>query len=383
MRLRALLEPFERASSPLGSPLPLGRAAQSKIHWVEPRLVAQVSFRERTRDGRLRHPVYLGLRDDREAATVTDPQPSDDPTTQTLRRGKRELRLSHLDKLFWAERGITKGDLIAYYRDVSPVLVPHLAHRPFTMRRYPDGAAGKAFFQKDAPKHMPDWIPTYHALVTTRDRERTKRWIDFPIVNDELALLWMVNMGCIDMNAWYSRVDKPDRPDFVLFDLDPMPDVPWTQTIEVALILHRLLDQLALRSFPKTSGGKGLHVLVPVHRRTTYEDTRSFASLIATTIAQAHPGLATTAWSKAKRRGVLIDANQNGSGKTIASVYSVRPRPDATVSTPLEWVEVNRRLDPHAFTMDTVRRRIDAHGDLYADVLHTPQSLARALASLR
>ena len=207
------------------------------------------------------------------------------------------------------------------------MLVPHLRDRPFTMRRYPDGAYGKAFFQKNAPSHMPDWIATHRALVSTREGSRAKKWVDFPIVNDELALLWMVNMGCIDLNTWYSRVDKPDRPDFVLFDLDPTPEVPWSQTVEVALILKELLDALELESFPKTSGGKGFHVLVPIDRRSTFEDTREFAEHVAGAIARTHPKLATTEWSKARRRGVLIDSNQNGEGKTIASVYSVRPRP--------------------------------------------------------
>jgi bifunctional non-homologous end joining protein LigD len=181
------------------------------------------------------------------------------------------------------------------------------------------------------------------------------------------------------MNAWYSRVDKPGRPDFVLFDLDPTPEVPWTQTVEVALILREALDALGLTSFPKTSGGKGIHVLVPIERRATYDDTRSFAEVVAGAIARTHPKLATTEWSKAKRRGVLIDANQNGEGKTIASVYSVRPRPGAPVSTPLAWDEVNERLDPRVFTMDAVLERVGRLGDLYAPVLTTRQSLAQAL----
>src|SRR5207249_7826598 len=168
--------------------------------------------------------------------------------------------------------GITKGDLLEYCRAVAPVLVPHLKDRPFTMVRWPDGITGKKFFQKDAPSHMPEWIPTHRALVSTGESPRRQRWVNFPLVNDELALLWMVNMGCIDMNTWYSRIDRPDRPDFVLFDLDPTPEVPWSQTIEVALILRELLDQLGLQSFPKTSGGKGFHVLVPVDRRSTFED---------------------------------------------------------------------------------------------------------------
>jgi bifunctional non-homologous end joining protein LigD len=349
------------------------------VQWVEPRLVAQVRFGEWTHDGHLRHPAYLGLRDDKSAAEVQ----SEEPLPDVIRKGRRELRLSNLDKLFWPDEGITKGDLLRYYQAIAPVLVPHLKHRPFTMRRYPDGAYGKAFFQKDAPKHMPDWIPTHRALVSTRESPRVqKQWIDFPVVNDELALLWMVNMGCIDMNTWYSRVDKPDRPDFVLFDLDPTPEVPWSQTVEVALILKELLDVLGLESFPKTSGGKGFHVLVPVDRRSTYDDTRGFAEHVAGAIARTHPKLATTEWSKSRRRGVLIDANQNGEGKTIASAYSVRPKPNAPVSTPLTWDEVNDKLNPSIYTMPVVLERVQAKGDLYAGVLTTRQSLSKALKQL-
>jgi bifunctional non-homologous end joining protein LigD len=228
---------------------------------------------------------------------------------------------------------------------------------------------------------MPEWIPRYRALVSTREGGR-KKWVDFPVIVDELGVLWMVNMGCIDMNCWYSRIDKPDRPDFVLFDLDPTPEVPWSQTIEVALILKGLLDALGLESFPKTSGGKGFHVLVPIDRRSSYDDTRSFAELVAGVIARAHPKLATTEWSKARRRGVLIDSNQNGEGKTISSVYSVRPRPNATVSTPLRWDEVDDKLNPSIYTMPVVLERIRQYGDVYAGVLATRQSLSKALKSL-
>jgi bifunctional non-homologous end joining protein LigD len=382
-RLLALLKPLHRDTPPFADVPKMPRVRKGDVQWVEPRLVAQVRYGEWTHDGHLRHPAYLGLRDDKDADGVTAPGPAEIPLESVIRKGKRELRLSNLDKPFWPEEGITKGVLLRYYRDVAPVLVPHLGNRPFTMRRYPHGAYGEAFFQKDAPKHMPDWIPTFHANVTTRDSARTKRWIDFPLVNDELALLWMVNMGCIDMNAWYSRIDKPDRPDFVLFDLDPTPEVPWEQTIEVALILKELLDTLELESFPKTSGGKGFHVLVPLDRRSTYTESREFAEIVAGAIARAHPKLATTEWSKARRRGVLIDSNQNGEGKTIASVYSVRPKPGAPVSTPLRWDEVAGTTDPHAFTMQVVLDRVRTHGDLYAGLLTTRQSLARSLARFR
>ena len=377
-KLLKLLKPLQRDSAPFNDVPKMPRVRKGDVTWVEPRLVAQVRYGEWTHDGHLRHPAYLGIREDKEAGEVTAPQPIED----VIRKGKRELRLSNLDKPFWPDEGITKGDLLRYYQAVAPVLLPHLKDRPFTMRRYPDGAYGEAFFQKDAPKHMPEWIPTHHALVSSRDKARTKKWVDFPLVNDELALLWMVNMGCIDLNTWYSRVDRPDRPDFVLFDLDPTPEVPWAQTVEVALILKELLDALGLESFPKTSGGKGFHVLVPLDRRSTFEDTRSFAEVVAGAIARAHPKLATTEWSKARRRGVLIDANQNGEGKTIASVYSVRPRPNAPVSTPLRWDEVNEKLNPSIYTMPVVLERVRQQGDLCAGVLSTRQSLSRALKSL-
>jgi bifunctional non-homologous end joining protein LigD len=308
---------------------------------------------------------------------------SEEPLANEFRHGKRVLKLSNLDKLFWPEEGITKGDLLAYYRAVAPVLVPHLKDRPFTMKRYPDGWQGQFFFQKDAPTHMPSWIPRSRILVSTRDRPPQKRWIEAPLVNDDLALLWMVNMACIDLNAWYSRVDKLDRPDFVLFDLDPSPDVGFAETIEVALLVKQALDALGLVSFPKTSGSEGIHVLVPIERRHTYEDAREFSEIVARAIARAHRGLATTEWAKAKRRGVLIDSNQNGEGKTIAFVYSVRPKPGAPVSTPLRWDEVNEKLNPAVYTMDVVRSRIEQHGDLFEGVLTTRQSLGAALRTLR
>jgi bifunctional non-homologous end joining protein LigD len=293
------------------------------------------------------------------------------------------VKLSNLDKVFWPDEGITKGDLLDYYREIAPAILPHLRKRPFTMRRYPDGAFGKAFFQKDAPKHMPEWIPRFRVEVSTREKPRERKWIEAPIVNDEDALLWMANMGCIDMNVWYSRVDKPDRPDFVLFDLDPSPDVGFKETIQVALLVKEALDALGLESFAKTSSADGMHVLVPIERRYTFDDTREFSEIVAGAIARTHRGLATTEWSKAKRRGVLIDSNQNGEGKTIASAYSVRPREGAPVSTPLRWDEVHDGLDPSSFTMDVVLERVRKHGDLFAGVLSTRQRLDKALSALR
>jgi len=381
-RLLAKLRPLEQKDSPF-SPVPkMPRIRKGDVVWVKPSLVAQVSFAEWTHDGRLRAPVYLGLRDDKDAREVRREAPDEPPIPPVIRKGKRTLRLSNLDKPFWPDEGITKGDLLGFYREIAPVLVPHLRDRPFTMKRYPDGWEGKHFFQKDAPAGMPEWIKTVELEVSTREKPRTRRKISAPLVNDELALLWMVNMACIDLNTWYSRVDKPDRPDFVLFDLDPADDVGFPETVQVALLVKQALDALGLTSFCKTSGADGIHVLVPIERRYTYEDTREFSAIVARALASTHRGLVTTEWTRAKRRGVLIDSNQNGEGKTIASVYSVRPRAGAPVSTPLRWDEVDESLDPAAFTMDAVLERVRREGDLFAGVLSTRQSLSKALKAL-
>ena len=378
------LRPLEREDSPFPDTPKMPRVRKSDVVWVEPELVVQVEFAEWTHDGHLRAPAFLGVCEDKRPDEVRREEPDSvsDPVPAEIRKGKRVLKLGNLDKVFWPDEGITKGDLLAYYRAVAPVLVPHLEQRPFTMKRYPDGWQGDHFFQKDAPKHMPDWIPTRAYRSTSRESRR-KRTISYPLVNDELALLWMVNMGCIDMNTWYSRVDRPDRPDFVLFDLDPAPDVGFPETVEVALLVKQLLDGLGLESFAKTSGADGIHVLVPIARRSAYDDTREFAEIVARALASTHRGLVTREWQRSKRRGVLVDANQNGEGKTIASVYSVRPKEGAPVSTPIRWSEVTASLDPATFTMEAVLERIERHGDLFQGVLNGRQSLSKALATVR
>ena len=244
----------------------------------------------------------------------------------------------------------------------------------------PFGWEGKHFFQKDSPQHRPPWVETVRFPATTREGET--RLIDYALVQDDLTLLWMVNMGCIDMHAWSSRADRPERPDWVLFDLDPSEGVGFTEAVEVALLVRDALALAGLEGFPKTSGSRGIHVLVPISRRHTFAQTHEFAAVIASALARAHPGLVTTEWTKTKRRGVLVDANQNGPGKTTASVYSVRPRAGAPVSTPLRWEELTPALDPAAFTMDAVLDRVARHGDLFASVLGLPQSLGRALREL-
>ena len=377
-KLMRRLRPLERSTPPFAEVPKMPKVKKGDVVWVTPKLVCEVEFSEWTHDGRLRAPSYQGLREDKTAEEVRRERPIE----TSVKRGRRLLQLSNLDKLFWPDEGITKGDLLSYYREIAPALLPHLRDRPFTMKRYPDGWKGDHFFQKDAPSHMPDWIPTRPFVVSTRDAPRKRRQIRVPLVNDELALLWMVNMGCIDMNTWYSRIDKPDRPDFVLFDLDPSADVGFKEAVEVAHLVREALAALDLESYAKTSGADGMHVLLPIARRYTYAETREFAEIVAGAIARSHRGLVTTEWSKQRRRGVLIDANQNGEGKTIASVYSVRPRPGAPVSTPLSWDELTTDLDPRDFTMEVVLARVEREGDLFAPVLKGRQSLGEALKKL-
>lgn len=377
-RLMRLLQPLERSSSPFAETPKMPRVRRSDVVWVEPKLVAEVEFAEWTRERRLRAPAYVGLREDKAAREVRR-EAASIPTV--IRKGRRELRLRNLEKPFWPEEGITKGDLLAYYRDVASVLVPHLRARPFTMKRYPDGWQGNNFFQKQAPSHMPEWIRRAPFPASTRKGE--KRTIEYAIVDDELALLWMVNMGCIDLHVWSSREDRPERPDWVMFDLDPAEDATFEDVITVAKLVKEILDLVELEAFPKTSGSRGIHVLVPIARRHTHAEAREFASIIAGALARAHPGLVTTEWARKKRRGVLVDANQNGPGKTNATVYSVRPRTGAPVSAPLRWEELEPGLELASFTMGTVLDRVARDGDLFAGVLEGKQSLAKALRSLR
>jgi bifunctional non-homologous end joining protein LigD len=278
--------------------------------------------------------------------------------------------------------GITKGDLFEYYGEIAPVIVPHLKNRPFTMKRWREGLKGGSFFQKQAPKGMPSWIKTRQ--FRTWPREGGSRLVDFPLVNDRETLLWMVQMHCIDMNAWYSRVDKPERPDYVVFDLDPPESRNgFSQAIRVAHLVRQALERLELDSYVKTSGADGIHVLVPIARRSTYADTYEFAERLSRALEGENPGLVTTEWLKKKRRGVLVDHRQNGHGKTIASPYSVRPKAGAPVSTPLRWEELGEKVRPRDFGMRDALARVEKHGDLFEPVLQGGQALGPALRQLR
>ncbi len=282
-----------------------------------------------------------------------------------LKIAGREVRLTNLQKPFWPERGITKGMLIQYYADVAPVLLPHIRDRAMVMKRYPHGWAGEFFFMKRAPVPRPDWIRTctvFHGSGNV---------IDFPVIDDVPSLLWVINLGCIDLNQWYARCDDVDRPDYVHFDLDPGQGATFDQVRECALAVRDALESLKMKPLVKTSGSKGMHVYVPIVRGPVQKAVWEFAKALAVTLARQHPALMTSEYRKEKRpKGrVLVDYNQNRWGSTLASIYSVRPTPLATVSTPLEWSEVSRGARMEDFRLDNVRQRIAKMGDLWKPLL--------------
>jgi bifunctional non-homologous end joining protein LigD len=301
---------------------------------------------------------------------------------EELRVGRRRVRLTSAERVLFPGDGVTKRDVMTYYVDVAAALIPHLRNRPFTLKRYPHGIRERPYFQKQAPQGMPSWIPTRQ--FRTLPRDGGPRLVDFVLVNEAAVLAWMVQMNCIDMNVWYSRVDRPERPDYVVFDLDPPASRNgFAQAIRVAHLVREALERLDLRSYVKTSGADGIHVLVPISRRSSFPETYEFSERISRGLEQEHPGLVTTEWLKRKRRGVLVDHRQNGHGKTIASVYSVRPKPGAPVSTPLRWEELGESVRPRDFGIREALERVERHGDLFEPTLRGAQSLGAALRKLR
>ena len=276
----------------------------------------------------------------------------------------REVRLTNLHKPFWPELGVTKGNLLQYYADVAPLLLPHIRGRAMVMKRYPHGAAGEFFFMKRAPSPRPDWIKTCRIVHDSGNV------IDFPMIDDVPALLWVINLGCIDLNQWYATCDDVDRPDYLHFDLDPGA-AAWEQVLESARIVYEALETLKMRGYAKTTGSKGIHVYVPIVRGPLQKDVWTFAKALAQELAGRHPRLMTAEYKVAKRpKGrVLVDYNQNAWGRTLASVYSVRPHPRACVSTPVSWKEIDAGVQIEDFRIDNVRARFRKRGDLFKPLL--------------
>jgi bifunctional non-homologous end joining protein LigD len=289
-----------------------------------------------------------------------------DATDVVLNFGAREVRLTNLPKLFWKTLKITKRDLLQYYADISPYLLPHLAGRAMVMKRYPNGAEGDFFYMKRAPEPRPDWIDICqipHDAGT----------VNFPIVQDLPSLLWLINLGCIDLNQWYARCDDYNRPDVLHFDLDPGPGSDFAMVCEVALRVRDILAHLGMPTFAKTTGSKGIHVYIPIVRGPLQKEVWTFAKAIAIELESRHPSIITAEYRKVKRpyARVLVDYNQNAWGRTLASIYSVRPTPFAGVSTPVTWEEIENGIAIDDFRIDNVRERVAKVGDLWKPVVAT------------
>jgi bifunctional non-homologous end joining protein LigD len=375
-QIRALLEPTVIVKAPVRAVKPL---CPKSTRWVKPTLVAEVRFAQYTPDGTLRQPVFLRLRDDKKPEECVredgDAEPGPEvelehepPPPPPPAEPERKVPFTNLGKVFWPDDRYTKGDLIEYYRLVSPSLLPYLADRPVVLTRYPDGITGKSFFQHNAPKFIPGWLRTERFW-----EEESGKETDYLVMDDLASLLYVANLGTIPIHAWSARAATIQRPDWCIIDLDPK-SAPFSHVVELAQKLHALCDEIELPSFCKTSGQAGLHVLVPLGRAVTHEQSTTLAHLLARVIAEDAPDIATIERRVADRGGrVYLDFLQNGHGRTLVAPFSLRPVPGAPASTPLKWSEVGKKLDPKKFTLKTLPARLDKLGE---DPLHEVLTLA-------
>ena len=381
----ARLQPLVMPRCPFSDP---PRPA-SGIAWVKPELVCQVKFANWTTDGRLRAPVFLGLRNDKPAAEVEreSAEPLADPPAELLTAGRqevtlhiegRDLKFTNLDKVFYPAEGYTKRDVINYYDAVAGLILPHLRDRPLSLKRYPDGIEKEFFFQKNVRAAFPPWLRTEKI-----ESEHAGRPINYAFAQDRASLLYLANLGCIDQNPWMSRTPHLDNPDFVLIDLDPQ-DCSFDLIVDAALMVKKFLDEISMTGYPKTTGGDGMHIYIPVEPAYSYEETRTFAELIARLVSERKPDLFTTPRSVARRRKnrVYFDYLQNGKSKTIAAPYVLRAYPGAPVATPLAWDEVRHGLRPAQFHIRNALQRFAEKGDLFRGVLERPQKLEDGLKRL-
>lgn len=352
--------------------------------WVKPELVAQVKFANWTQDNRLRAPVYLGLREDVKPteAVREDAAPAAELLADVKEASQEidghTLKFTNLKKVFYPDDGYTKRDVINYYDAVSGLILPHLKDRPLSLKRYPNGIKDEFFFQKHVPESFAPWLRT--ELI---DSDHNEAPINYVFAQDRASLLYLANLGCIDQNPWMSRSGTLDNPDFILIDLDPQ-ECPYDMIVEAALLVKQVLDEIGLAGYPKTTGGRGMHIYVPVETDYTYEQTRTFAEVIARIVVRRKPEIFTTPRSVAKRERnrVYFDWVQNAKSKTIAAPYVLRAYPGAPVATPLEWAEVNKGLNPRLFNIANAPERFRRKGDLFAGVLEHPQRMEKALGKL-
>jgi bifunctional non-homologous end joining protein LigD len=379
--LQELMDEYEVDESPFkdSSLIPSGNVEK----WIKPKVVVQVKFSEWTDDQVLRHPVYLGIRKDKKAKEVVGEKIVDASKVEEGESGNTnggtlpDLEFSNLDKIYWPKEKYTKRDLLEYYNDIGDVMMPYLVDRPQNMNRHPNGIKGESFYQKDFDNEHPDYVTTQKIYS-----EFTKKYVDYILCQNKETLLFMANLGCIEINPWNSKVDSIDNPDYVLFDLDPV-EVDFKDVVKVANELHELCEELDIPSFVKTSGKRGLHIYLPLDAKYGFEDVKIFAELIAVKLQGRLPKIVSLERSPDDRIGkVYIDYIQNRKGQTTACAYSVRPTEGAAVSTPLLWDEVNGRLDPKKFHIKNMRERLDKVGDLWEGVLGEGIDIVKVLKKL-
>ena len=317
------------------------------------------------RAGALARPVKKAPRRPARAGAVPQVEIPRDGRDATLSIGGKDVELTNLDKVFWPVEGYTKRDLLQYYADIASVILPHLRDRAITMKRYPHGITGEFFFMKRAPEHRPAWVETCSIM------HKSKSLIAFPLAQDVPSLLWLINLGCIDLNQWYGTCDDPDRPYYLHFDLDPGEGAGLGKVLETACIVRTALEEYGMTPLVKTSGSSGVHVYVPIVRGPLQKAVWTFAKALAKRLERKHPDIITAEYRIADRPHgrVLVDYNQNAWGRTLASVYSVRPKPRATVSTPVTWDEVERGFRMEDFTIESVPARVRELGDLWQPLL--------------
>jgi bifunctional non-homologous end joining protein LigD len=392
--LRDLLVTLKEHQSP-SSPFAVAPRLNAPATWCFPDLVCEVRYVELTRDGTLRSPTYLGLRLDvdpkectgqeiaasakeaqrkAERAARTDAPAevavSKERTPSVIEVEGKQIKLTNLEKVLFPEDGYTKADLIKYYTEVSPYLIPVIRDRPLTLKPFPDGISGPSFYQKDKPSFTPKWIKSWTDKAADRDGG-----IDYVLGNDLATLVWMANYTAIEIHPWLSRIDKPDNPDFAMIDLDPATGATWADVKETALIVRDILHGLDLEGFPKTTGSRGIHVLVPIARRYSFEESRGFVEQVGKAARDKAPTLVTLTFAKKERRGIYVDYLQNVRGKTTAGPYSVRPIRRAPVSAPLRWDEIAALGRPDAFTIANMPDRLANVGDLLAPALKLAQKI--------
>jgi len=397
--LLAILKERESAQSPFA----VSPRVNQFAHWCLPELVCEVQYAELTRDGTLRHPTYRGLRPDidpldctgedhREstknalraaAKAAAEPSGGDGATKEervpsVLTIDGHSIRLTNLEKVIFPEDGYTKADLIRYYTEVSPYLIPTITDRPLTLKLFPDGIAAQHFYQKDKPDFTPKWIHTWVDKSAGREGG-----IDYILGNDLATLVWLANYTAIEIHPWLSRVDDPEHPDIAIIDLDPSAGATWDDVKETAAVVHEVLDDMDLVGFPKTTGSRGIHIWVPIARKYTFEESRGFVFDVGAVARERKPKLVTLETVKDRRRGVYIDYLQNVGGKTTAGPYSVRPIRRAPVSAPLQWDEIGALGRPDAFTIANMGARLAQTGDLLAPALQLEQKLPKPRASAK